>query len=669
MYLLAHFLVLFGPGLLLCLGLRVLRLSDAICLSFASSLILITLLLWLSKHFGLTTTQAGLVWCAVTVAALVLAVRRFRDRPFPETVINRALGLESLALFGLIGVSGLYLHIVGPYLEVPADVFAHLEYMQGAKVDLMDGDFTSDFRIAIFSGPGNEIWYYLFAILLKYTSTPYQAGVYQAGLANVLTLLTVIYAFSTIVFQAERNRLLRTLLALFTGLIFLLTFGTNIFAFVRYYALAPTILNLALYFAVTGVLLRYLPGKGLPLFWLNFVAIAMLIAWLIHEQEAIFIFLIGLGIACYAAVAGWHRRIRHSASNITVSPRITESSLEGLRFPWWTLAITGLLGFGAIAFWSHMMLDRFIVTDSKLLSIQTFLPTQRDLYVLNPFRQFYETIALAGVLAYLLAIVFNRWVRKHPYLIIGLLSPLGTVFNPFFADFFLRHSSAESFWRFCYLIPVAFVLSLLLVHCSRAVLSSNRIARTISALAVAVLLIALLLPAKLGTYSTWNRWPTLTSVRPGNGVDQWQDLIDYIATLDVRTRLYTDPVTGYMLTGMTNAQSRRKKFHRFPKNEMSLDYLTPQRMRNTAGSVLIINQRDGEPSVNGGLSRHWPQQITLTSAYYSPELIEYVTSQPAMFAPLWEQDRIRIYRVVAGRANQGRASAALTDAQSTANLR
>jgi len=622
MYLLAHFFVLF-------------------------------ILIWLSKYFELSTTQFAVVWGALMGAALIGAFRVRAERPFPGTQFNRTTGVEMLAVVTLLGGAGLYLHLAGPYLEVPADVFAHLEYMQGARVDLVDGAFTSDFRIAVFSGPGNEIWYYLFAVLTTLTATEYQSAVNQAGIANVLTLLVIIYAFSTVVFAAEKNRATRMWLALFSVLIFFLTFGTNIFAFVRYYALAPTTLNLALYFSTIALLLRYLPGRGIPLFWLSFVSAAMLIAWLIHEQEAIFIYLIGLGIACYSAIDRARLRIRNKEFVDSSSVRLTDSSLEMLCLPWWFLAVTGLVGLAAVALWSHLTLDRFLVTDTKLLSIQNFLPTRLDLYVLNPFRQFYETIALPGVLIYIFAVILHKWIRQHPYLLIGLLSPLATVFNPLFADFFLRHSSGESFWRFCYLIPVAFVASLILVRCSECVkVDSGRI-RFVSISVAIVLVVAMLLPTRLGTYSTWNRWPTLAAVKDGNGIDQWQDLIDYVATLDIRTRLYTDPVTGYMLTGMTTAQSRRKKFHRYPWNEMSLDYLTPQRLRNSADTVVIINLRDGIPSVNGELSRHWPQQITLTSAYYSGEVIKFITDNPDKFALLWEQDGIGVYRVVTEQFSRG----------------
>lgn len=663
MYIFAHFVVLFLPGLLFCVAVRILRPLDMLAVSFAVSFIKIVLLIGICKILELSIVQFLLVWLLMLGVSGWWALRSGLPSFRSDFEVRYEDRWDLIAVLSLVLIISVYFSVVGPYLEVPSDVFAHLEYAQGAGVDLSDGVFTYKFPMAIFHGPGNDSWYYLFTLLLKTTSTDFRSALQQASVSNVITLIIVLYAFSHRIFESQTNRTLRSTLALLSCAIFFVSFGTNIFAFVRYYALAPTILNMALFFSVTAILLRYVRHSGVPASWLIFVTVAMGVAWLVHEQETLFIFIIGLCLALYATVVRLFGSIGRSGSRsgadpyvdagqfavntppAEFTPALSASRLERILVPWTLLAGIGTIGLIAAVVYSHVTLDRYVVPDSKLLSIQSFLPTTRDLYILNPMRQFYQTIALSGVVVYGLSLFFHRAVRSHPYLLIGMLSPILTVFNPFFADFFLRHSAPESFWRFCYLIPTAFVCSLILVTAIKDVMNQRGMRRAGAALAIVGLVVCMVLPARSDQFSSWTRWPTLAAVDAGNGVDQWQDLIERVAQMDTRTRLYTDPVTGYLLTGMTTAQSRRKKFHRYPHDELSLRYLTEKRLSKHGKAVLIINLRDGSPSKNGGLSRHWPEQITQTSAYYRPELMNFVADNPQLFQEIWQQDRIRIYRI------------------------
>lgn len=645
MYILAHFVILFLPGLILCFGIRVARLAEFVCLSFALSLIELTLLIVLAKRFHLTVTTILLLWLGLLVLSLVWLLAGWRKSPpgLRQKVNSAAFSSrwDIIALFIIAAATGIYFYLAGPYLELPSDVFAHLEYAQGALADLADGNFTGGFPMAILSGPGNYSWYYIFALLCALTSTDFQSALLPATLANVLTLMIVLFAFSTIVFEAQSDRRRRSLLALVSCIIFFVTFGTNIFAFVRYYALAPTLLNMALYFSVIAILLRYVRAGGVPLVWCCFILLAMLVAWLIHEQETLFIFLTGLCLSLYAVIA----RLSSGKSR-AVDVNVSTGVFERTRIPWLVIALAGTGALVSAVIWSHLTLDRYLVTDTKLLSLQSLLPTSRDLYVLNPARQFYQTISLLGVLIYGLSIFHFKTLRRYPYLSAGLLSPALTVFNPFFADFFLRHSFAESFWRFCYLIPVAFVTSLILISCVDTIRNGQGIRRAASLLALVAIVVAIVLPAKVGGHASWTRWPTLIAKDSASAIDHWRDLIDQVEQMPVRTQLYTDPVTGYLLTGMTSAQSRRKKFHRYPHDQLSLEYLTRARLRRSHDALLIVNLRDAKPSKNGELSRHWPAQITQTGAYYRPELLKFIADNPSIFSKIWQQDRISIYRIV-----------------------
>ena len=658
MYILVHFVVLFVPGLLICLGLRVTRLADVVYLSFLFSLIKVTALIWLAKRLELTLPQTMVLWVALIafVTGCMLLLSRQRAYSVRAMFAQKAPDLCGAAVLALATIA--YFAVVGPYLEIPADVYAHLEYLQGAGVDLVDRDFSRGYPLAVFSGPGNETWYYLFAWIASTTSMSFAQAIGQATIANTVTLVLIVYVFAGVVFNRAGQMSRRRAMALVATVIFFLSFGTNIFAFVRYYALAPTTLNLALYFSVVAMLLRYLGSRGVPIFWVSLGAIAMLAAWLIHEQEAVFIFVVGLGVAIFASLRQqfFKRLDDNSESNINddlpldAHRSLSSSIVERGVVPWSLLAAVALIGLVSAMIWSHLSLPRYGVYDSKLISLQDFLPTSRDLYILNPARQFYETIALLGVVVYVLSLLFVKRIVAYPYLVVGLLLPLLTVFNPFFADMFLRHSRAESFWRFSFLVPVAFVAAVFLVSAWERIREGDGLARLLNGAIVVLILIALVAPARLGSVPTWTRWSSLQPIAVDNSPEYWQDLIDAVSNFERRTQLYTDPVTGYMLSGLTTAQSRRKKFHRYPYDELSLDYLSIDRLRDSTGSVLIVNQRDGSPSVNGTLSGHWPAQITKPSAYYRPELLDFIARHPEIFEQIWQADRVTMYRINGGSA-------------------
>ena len=62
--------------------------------------------------------------------------------------------------------------------------------------------------------------------------------------------------------------------------------------------------------------------------------------------------------------------------------------------------------------------------------------------------------------------------------------------------------------------------------------------------------------------------------------------------------------------------------------------------------IVIINRRDGVPSVTGRISKHWPEDAFLTSRFYSPKAIAFVESHTNQFKLLWAKDRIEVFKII-----------------------
>jgi hypothetical protein len=64
--------------------------------------------------------------------------------------------------------------------------------------------------------------------------------------------------------------------------------------------------------------------------------------------------------------------------------------------------------------------------------------------------------------------------------------------------------------------------------------------------------------------------------------------------------------------------------------------------------LLVINRRDGNSSVVGKISGHWPEDVLRVSHYYSPGFIDFVARHKQLFKRLWGQGGIEVYEINPG---------------------
>lgn len=563
-----------------------------------------------------------------------------------DTVFDTRLGVSLIAV--IVG----YLLLVGPYTEVPADAWHHLGEFQQHYVYLQQDQLRPITSIWSMFTSYAGYWYFLHAYIAHVADQTIAESLQPLTIATSVSFLLSVYLFALFLFRdSSISRKEAAIVSALSAGFYAVHFGINIFSYVRYYAFAPTMLNFVVYFSAVGVLIQFLRGgKGADIL-LALLPIHLIVLAAVHMQEAIFFVIMST-----ALIMVYFIELRL----ISVNPNGQEASQKGVGqaviFTNFTAAhlrvsvlfITGIVLTLFVWIYSYVNLDRHDpLQHGRLISIGDILPFLKNMYILNPVRDFYQVITAWGVFIYVLFLISVKKFRQYPYLMAGMVLPLLTVFNPLFTDFFLRYSWPEVLWRICYLIPLPFVAAFVLLSSFKSVVGDvGMIRKAGSALAI-VLALALLFPLH-NTYfdSRFSRIYTLGSVERGNDYLIWADLIEFLDKNPVK-RVLTDPVSGYVIKGVTTKRYQGHKFHKIDHINLNHKQYDPEIFLPYAHDwLLVVNKRDGELSDNGERARHWPKDVLRVSQYYSDELLQYVSGNPDLFKPVWEQDRITVYQIL-----------------------
>jgi hypothetical protein len=259
------------------------------------------------------------------------------------------------------------------------------------------------------------------------------------------------------------------------------------------------------------------------------------------------------------------------------------------------------------------------------------------MFAADPGGRFLDVVGLWGLAVCALSLLQWRRLAEQWFLAAALVTPLVTLFNPVFVDLFLRFSYPEVLWRFALMMPLGFAAALLVWLPQPA-----RWQRW----AVPALLLGLLWPLDPAPVRGWDtRLYSVLPVSPANDHRQWADLYAYLRGQG-KQNILTDPVTGYAVPGLTGRKYRGGyKYWPMPEYLLNRRQLQVADFDKYRGWTLVVNLRDGEPSRNGRLSRHWPEDVLRVSQYYSPQFRKLLRSRPDRFRVLWGRDRIRVFEI------------------------
>lgn len=158
-------------------------------------------------------------------------------------------------------------------------------------------------------------------------------------------------------------------------------------------------------------------------------------------------------------------------------------------------------------------------------------------------------------------------------------------------------------------------------------------------------LIGLLWPINgAGLYAPYSKIYSLRKIPAGNDCHLWEDLgrvMEQFENKIILTDCLTRFMTCYALHN-NNCLYSEWLHSRNPEQDPPKPY-TWEALRGRG--VIIVNRRDGAPSLTGKISRHWPEDVLHVSRYYSPEAQRYLEAHPEIFQKIWARNRIAIYTV------------------------
>lgn len=561
-------------------------------------------------------------------------VRHIRKRAGPIII--------GVVLFGLI--LG-YLLYAGPYTEVPADVWTHLERFQTHDTVINSGAFSFDGTwLSLLSKQGYH-WYFIHAYLCHISGISIAESIFIAPVLTVLTFCAGIFFFGLFLFSRLKiTCFAKTCMSAVSVLFYIVTFGVSVFAYIRYYALAPTILNYVIYLTAMAIILDFIRDKTWRLKAIWLVPFFVLIMNVIHTQEALFVFFMTLGVAVVEFIRMLYERYRRKSYSI-LSSRTWKISL---------LFLFMVASYCGLFFVCHSR-PFAEYTYRHLIPVKWFIPWFKNLLIMPPAEQFYEVITLWGVFVYILFVINFRKFLKMPFILAGMFMPLLTVFNPVTVDMMLRLTTPDTLYRLSYSLPLPFVAAWIATDSIQRLKKRGRALNRMFHGVVLVGLIGLIFPIHTKYLEApYSRIYTLRRVPIANDYKLWSDLMDFLRSFDkTKTRIITDTVTGYAVRGFTGIYCGNVRFHktRF-RSWLMFDKPTRDVARVFAGLdlnsnwLLVINERDGAPSVSGRVSGHWQEDIMNVSKCYSPQMKVYVEAHPEFFKKIWENDRIRVYDII-----------------------
>ncbi len=603
---------------------------------------------------------------SVETAALAAAEWSRCRRARPGGGHGPAAGFRPLArrawppLLIALGVL-LYLAWAGAYMELPADPCKHLGRVWTAWAPLAEEgrlmplalpgtqtgyDRQSDLLVpgllSLLTRQGSH-WYVLQALLCRWSGLAVGELPGPLTLANMLVFCWTVYAFTLWLWAGRRWPRGRVVaVALTTVLLTALWLGISLFAFIRYYALAPAMINYGIFLAVMMLSLDYLAERRWrrPAVWL-----APLWVWTLlvtHTQEAAFAFFMGMGALLVLETRLPTRRRPGSAAP------------AGRRVNWSKVHVFAAAAVAAYVLLALEALGKPVAEFAPGLftPLMDAAPRAGPWYILSPHGQFYQVLTGWGVFVGVLFLVHARDFESSPFLLAGMLMPVLTVFNPLSLTLLARWApDVQALYRFSYLLPLPLVAGWLAVRfwselvAPRAV-GSPGVGRRMRSAVCLLGLAGLLLPWEpLFGWRSNSRLFTLRPIPPANDLRHWGDLI---AELQARpgARIVSDPYTRVLLRTMNIRVASWKVFRRLANTpnarQAMLRELDPNRE-----TLLAVNRRVGAFSANGARSGHWTGDVLQQFPGFYPEsLLESIRRNPRHYRRLWARDGIVLYEIV-----------------------
>ena len=389
--------VLLLPGILLakCLQLTTGQVTVGLCLSYCIFLVNCFLSTSIGSRYGILY-----IYGVELVFLIFWSARAWLGR---EMDVSGCLYKTSHFWWPqifVILITGVYILLAGPYLEIPADVWQHLgaitDYQRRFEFNLIDT---------------NQPWYLLYAMALSFNGEIIHQTIEPFTVASTILFMVMISEVARLIYlNAGFDPKRASLFGLLSALLTLGVFGTNVFSYVRYYVFSPAYFSYPLF--LFGVYLVTTLGQTAverrkTVSTVSLVGICLGILYFVHKQEAMFLLIfIGAYVCCRAG-----RCLRE---------KVVQGRQASRWLPWAILAGCSL---------SIILLVLLYITHGASLSELTPLsnntilvnPLEDIVWILaDPSGRVYETLGVWGLVVLIVYFCFLR--RGNRITALSLLS-------------------------------------------------------------------------------------------------------------------------------------------------------------------------------------------------------------------------------------------------------
>lgn len=642
-----YVVLLFFPGALLS---SILRITEhRFLISYGISLGIIAISHVAIQALGGTYKEwfycLGLLYISIVLIWIVSWTNGIRRRETNPLAISRRTtaetlnrpGVETIGFLSLVLIFGTYHISVGPYTEIPSDFWEHLSRSESQLIALKNtlGNQTLEIdhlKVTLYS----NVVYCIHSVIALLTSNSTLEASLAGTLSTGILFLGSVYWFSLALLKdTSLTPLARSLAGLLVAFFTVTAFGTTTFSFIRYYGYFPTAFCFPLVFLAVLLFLEFQENplgrfkSGLA------VAGIMSVLSVIHLQEALFVLVLTSGLIVWRAVSsalapGWY-----SQSNLRDNYLVLACWLLALP-----IIVILILRYGTIQPWGYT---------PHTVSLPDWIPTIGGLPVANAQFRFWDTLGFFGVIAYI--IYFSNWglFKRSGYVFVGMVSPIFTHFNPGYVYLFLHLNSSTTVWRTAYLMPLAFVVAVFLVHKTACVFRTRNLTQ-ILVLAISVALItSSLIPFTVGNHvNRVSRFPSIYSDETRSGRLLWHDLISEVRRINNTQAvkgIITDHVTKFVLdAAVFGVIPNRQARDYFPHHNKT--FATDLIFSDLSNYLLVVNKRNGAITESALYSGHWPPDILLTTQLYPKNIESFLEGHVKRFNLLWDENSIKIYQIL-----------------------
>ena len=539
----------------------------------------------------------------------------------------------------LILVTGftVYHSIVGPYTEIPSDYWEHLARVNEILHGLKESTFLWE-KVPLQRLVFEPDYYYFFLALLAYVlGTTTLAITPTVTLVNSLIFLLTVFLFTIRLlrdFQFSPN--MKVIAGLLASALIVVTFGTATFSYIRYYAFFPTIVAFPLMYLSIVIVLDYLEIENLSARRLTLLLPLLAGIALIHTQEALFACILIVGTSFIRAI-----RTFSPYSHFTHRQLVRSRSLAGI------LLATSLLAVLLILLWAE---PNPIGPSPHIKAFTTFFSQSIVIHIATPSFRFWDTLGFFGLLAYLLFVIRWKEFSQLDFVVFGMISPLFTHLNPFYAHLFFHWAAPSTLWRTSYLVPTSIAVAVFITVTLNERINKelHRTRNTASLLLCILALTIAIWPIKTGElFNRTSKAPSLISVGARSGAGLWNDLIDEVSRVTQTRKIkgvVTDTVTQFVLDAAVFGKTpKRDSLQYFPASNSN--YQGDLLFSDFSQHLLIVNLRDGDVTESARFAGHWPKDALSTSKLYPSDILEFSFANPEKFIPIWRKDSIFIFLI------------------------